>query len=111
LGAGPAFESDASHYERDELPHTLACRKIVFNELFNHHTDFILSVNYFFPPSLILRPSTAYDLYEHNLFVCRLLYSTIFLLAVYLCLLLVLFWRREVRTVGSSKGCLSDYVI
>jgi len=28
LGAGPAFESDASHYERDELPHTLACRKI-----------------------------------------------------------------------------------
>jgi len=64
LGAGPAFESDASHYERDELPHTLACRKIVFNELFNHHTDFILSVKYFFPPSLILRPSTAYDFYS-----------------------------------------------
>jgi hypothetical protein len=39
-----------------------------------------------------------------------LLYSTIFLLAVYLCLLLVLFWRREVRTVGSSKGCLPDYI-
>jgi hypothetical protein len=29
LGAGPAFESDASHYERDELPHTLACHKII----------------------------------------------------------------------------------
>jgi hypothetical protein len=27
LGAGTAFESVASHYERDELPHTLPCHK------------------------------------------------------------------------------------
>jgi hypothetical protein len=112
LGAGPAFESDASHYERDELPHTLACRKIVFNELFNHHTDFILSVNYFFPPSLILRPSTAYDFYSVIcIFVSLAFISTITLPAYLFIYTLVLFWRRESRTVGSSKGCLSDYVI
>jgi hypothetical protein len=26
-------------------------------------------------------------------------------LSFFICTLLVLFWRREVRTVGSSKGC------
>jgi hypothetical protein len=36
--------------------------------------------------------------------------STITLPAYLFIYTLVLFWRREVRTVGSSKGCLSDYI-
>jgi hypothetical protein len=36
--------------------------------------------------------------------------STITLPLIFFIYTLVLFWRREVRTVGSSKGCLSDYI-
>jgi hypothetical protein len=86
LGAGTASESVASHYERDELPYTLPCRKIYLMNYADHTTDFILFVNIFFPPSLILRPSTAYDLYEHNLFVvaCFLPPSS-YLLFIFVC--------------------------
>ena len=60
LGAGTAFESVASHYERDELPHTPPCHKIILTR-----TDF---------PT-----STAHDLNKRNVLVfhlfplCRLL--------------------------------------
>jgi hypothetical protein len=92
LGAGPAFESDASHYERDELPHTLACHKII-------------STIIDFPTS------TAYDFYSVIcIFVSLAFISTITLPAYLFIYTLVLFWRREVRTVGSSKGCLPDYI-
>jgi hypothetical protein len=91
LGAGPAFESDASHYERDELPHTLACHKIIYTII-----DFPTSTAIDFYSVICIFVSLAFI---HH-------YST-----AYLCIYtLVLFWRREGRTDGSSKGCLSDYI-
>ena len=76
----------------------------------DHHTDFILFVNIFFSPitdfpfihslrfyqAFYLLPDPLAAFIPHHLITRR----------SYLCVyLLVLFWRREERTVGSSKGC------
>jgi hypothetical protein len=66
LGAGPAFESDASHYERDELPHTLACHKIISTIIdFPTSTayDFYSVICIFVSLAFIHHYSTAYLFY------------------------------------------------
>lgn len=72
LGAGTAFESVASHYERDELPHTLPCHKIV-------------------SPIVDFPTSTAYDFYKRNVLVFHISHPAVFLPHHHFTLLLSIF--------------------
>ena len=136
MGAGAASESAVAHYERAELPHTLPCHKLIFNELWERlafpsltmHTSYTfysicreLSQTFFIFISASTDSPSIHSprfIQAYLSFCCLLASSTTlpspplsYLLLLLSLSLLVLFWRREERTDGSSKGCFSNYVI